>query len=271
MANDMNSPTACSFNDVDIALFSAGGSISKKFGPAAQKAGAIVSSALEQLQLLVRVCSSWRQFVQLMQLPAYSHNQPVQLHAVAPVPWAGRLAAVVHVQLYAAPGGTGSITTLQHCISICNRTSVAACYVSASAPLLLHTQLTQVSNCVNHACMLTSSHAYPQVVDNSSAFRMTEGVPLVIPEVNPEAMSHIKIGGGGAIIANPNCSTIIALMAVTPLHRLAQVKRMIVSTYQAASGAGAAAMEELREQTRDVLEGKEAKPVIFPYQVPQLQ
>jgi len=73
--------------------------------------------------------------------------------------------------------------------------------------------------------------------------------------------------GGGAIIANPNCSTIIALMAVTPLHRVAQVKRMIVSTYQAASGAGAAAMEELKEQTRDVLEGKEAKPVIFPYQV----
>jgi aspartate-semialdehyde dehydrogenase len=106
-----------------------------------------------------------------------------------------------------------------------------------------------------------------QVVDNSSAFRMTEGVPLVIPEVNPEAMSHVKIGGGGAIIANPNCSTIIALMAVTPLHRLAKVKRMIVSTYQAASGAGAAAMEELKEQTRDVLDGKEAKPVIFPYQV----
>jgi aspartate-semialdehyde dehydrogenase len=106
-----------------------------------------------------------------------------------------------------------------------------------------------------------------QVVDNSSAFRMTEGVPLVIPEVNPDAMSHIKIGGGGAIIANPNCSTIIALMAVTPLHRLATVKRMIVSTYQAASGAGAAAMEELKEQTRDVLEGREAKPVIFPYQV----
>ena len=56
-------------------------------------------------------------------------------------------------------------------------------------------------------------------------------------------------------------------MAVTPLHKVAKVKRMIVSTYQAASGAGAAAMEELKEQTRDVLEGKEAKPVIFPYQV----
>jgi aspartate-semialdehyde dehydrogenase len=95
---------------------------------------------------------------------------------------------------------------------------------------------------------------------------MTEGVPLVIPEVNPDAMKHVKLGGGGAIIANPNCSTIIALMAVTPLHRLAKVKRMVVSTYQAASGAGAAAMEELRAQTRDVLDGKAAKPEIFPFQ-----
>lgn len=87
------------------------------------------------------------------------------------------------------------------------------------------------------------------------------------PAPGPQAMSHIKIGGGGAIIANPNCSTIIALMAVTPLHRVATVKRMIVSTYQAASGAGAAAMEELRQQTRDVLDGKPAQPKIFPQQV----
>lgn len=60
---------------------------------------------------------------------------------------------------------------------------------------------------------------------------MTDGVPLIVPEVNPEDMAHIKIGKG-AIIANPNCSTIIALMACTPLHRLATVKRMMVSTYQ---------------------------------------
>jgi aspartate-semialdehyde dehydrogenase len=79
------------------------------------------------------------------------------------------------------------------------------------------------------------------VVDNSSAFRMTDGVPLVVPEVNPEAMKGMKAGKGG-IIANPNCSTIIALVAVTPLHRAAGVTRMVVSTYQAASGAGAAAM-----------------------------
>ncbi|MEM6551058.1 MAG: aspartate-semialdehyde dehydrogenase [Planctomycetota bacterium] len=96
------------------------------------------------------------------------------------------------------------------------------------------------------------------VVDNSSAFRMTEGVPLVVPEVNPEAMAGVKLGGGkgsGAIIANPNCSTIIMLMAVTPLHRAVGVERMVVSTYQAASGAGAAAMAELEQQTREALDG----------------
>merc|ERR1712032_1299099 len=100
------------------------------------------------------------------------------------------------------------------------------------------------------------------VVDNSSAFRMTEGVPLVVPEVNPEAMAGMKPGGGG-IIAKPNCSTIICLMAATPLHRVVPVKRMVVSTYQAASGAGAAAMAELELQTREVIEGKPPTTTIF--------
>ncbi|XP_021735305.1 uncharacterized protein LOC110701987 [Chenopodium quinoa] len=105
------------------------------------------------------------------------------------------------------------------------------------------------------------------VVDNSSAFRMVDDVPLVIPEVNPQAMSHIKLGSGkGALIANPNCSTIICLMAATPLHRRAKVTRMVVSTYQAASGAGAAAMEELELQTREVLEGKPPTCNIFSQQ-----
>ncbi|XP_061345109.1 uncharacterized protein LOC133290963 [Gastrolobium bilobum] len=105
------------------------------------------------------------------------------------------------------------------------------------------------------------------VVDNSSAFRMDEKVPLVIPEVNPEAMQNIKLGTGkGALIANPNCSTIICLMAATPLHRRAKVLRMVVSTYQAASGAGAAAMEELELQTREVLEGRSPTCQIFKQQ-----
>lgn len=101
------------------------------------------------------------------------------------------------------------------------------------------------------------------VVDNSSAFRMTEGVPLVVPEVNPEALGGLKVGGGGGLVANPNCSTIIAMVAATPLHRRAKVVRMVVSTYQAASGAGAAAMEELAKQTREVLDGKPLTTEIF--------
>jgi aspartate-semialdehyde dehydrogenase len=105
------------------------------------------------------------------------------------------------------------------------------------------------------------------VVDNSSAFRMDSQCPLVVPEVNPEALGGIRLGQkGGAIIANPNCSTIIMLMAVNPIRQAVGVKRVVVSTYQAASGAGAAAMEELRQQTADVLAGKPAEPKIFPQQ-----
>lgn len=110
-----------------------------------------------------------------------------------------------------------------------------------------------------------ASEAGATVVDNSSAFRMTPGIPLVVPEVNPEAVEDIELGKGG-IIANPNCSTIIMLVPVTPIHRAAGVKRMVVSTYQAASGAGAAAMAELKQQTREVLEDKEPTCNIFPLQ-----
>lgn len=100
------------------------------------------------------------------------------------------------------------------------------------------------------------------VVDNSSAFRQRQDVPLIVPEVNADAMKHVKLGSG-AIIANPNCSTIIALVPVSPLHRAATVRRMVVSTYQAASGAGAAAMAELEQQTREVLAGKPPTCNIF--------
>ena len=98
------------------------------------------------------------------------------------------------------------------------------------------------------------------VVDNSSAFRMEPEVPLVIPEINPEAVQQHK-----GIIANPNCSTIIGVLPVWPLHRANPVQRMMVSTYQAASGAGWQAMEELKNQSRDVLEGREPQPKIFTY------
>jgi aspartate-semialdehyde dehydrogenase len=100
------------------------------------------------------------------------------------------------------------------------------------------------------------------VVDNSSAYRMDADVPLVIPEINPEA---IKLHKG--IIANPNCSTIIGILPVWPIHKVNPVKRMVVSTYQAASGAGQAAMDELWNQSREILEGKPPTCKAFPYQI----
>ena len=88
------------------------------------------------------------------------------------------------------------------------------------------------------------------VIDNSSAFRMEPDVPLVIPEVNPE---DAKLHKG--IIANPNCSTAIMLVAVYPLHKANPIRRIVVATYQAASGAGASAMAELEQQTAEILRG----------------
>ncbi len=98
------------------------------------------------------------------------------------------------------------------------------------------------------------------VVDNSSAFRMDPSVPLVVPEINPEAVRAHR-----GIIANPNCSTIIAITPLWPIHRINRLRRMIVSTYQAASGAGAAAMAELRESTRAYLEGRPYENRILPH------
>lgn len=89
------------------------------------------------------------------------------------------------------------------------------------------------------------------VVDNTSAYRMDEDVPLVVPEVNAEALQNHK-----GIIANPNCSTIQMVVALNPIHQAATIKRIVVSTYQAASGAGAAAMQELIEHSRLALDGK---------------
>jgi aspartate-semialdehyde dehydrogenase len=94
------------------------------------------------------------------------------------------------------------------------------------------------------------------VIDNSSAFRMDEDVPLVVPEINDDALDALEEEGFRGLIANPNCSTIIALMAVTPLYDAVGIERMVVSTYQAASGGGAAMMQELEQQARDYAAGR---------------
>ena len=97
------------------------------------------------------------------------------------------------------------------------------------------------------------------VIDNSSAFRMAPDVPLVVPEINPEAARRHH-----GVIANPNCSTIIMAVVLWPLHRVNPVRRVVAATYQAASGAGARAMAELEQQTRAILAGQPAQPEIFP-------
>ena len=98
------------------------------------------------------------------------------------------------------------------------------------------------------------------VVDNSSAFRMDPNVPLVIPEINANRIREHK-----GIIANPNCAAITALVPLWPVHKANRIKRLILSTYQAASGAGAAAMEELLESTRANLEGQTYPPKVMPH------
>ncbi|MBL8631236.1 MAG: aspartate-semialdehyde dehydrogenase [Rhodospirillaceae bacterium] len=98
------------------------------------------------------------------------------------------------------------------------------------------------------------------VVDNSSAFRMNPDVPLVVPEINAGEIAKHK-----GIIANPNCSVIIAITPLWPIHKINRINRLIISTYQAASGAGAAAMEELRASTQAYLEGKEYKNTVLPH------
>ena len=100
------------------------------------------------------------------------------------------------------------------------------------------------------------------VIDNSSAFRMDPNVPLVVPEVNPEDVSWHK-----GIIANPNCSTIIMVVALKPILDLAGIKRIVVSTYQAVSGAGREGIEELEGQIRSWAKEEDMKTGVFPYQL----
>lgn len=100
------------------------------------------------------------------------------------------------------------------------------------------------------------------VVDNSAAFRMDPQIPLVVPEVNAEDIKEHK-----GIIANPNCSTIQLVVVLYPLHKANPIKRFIVDSYQSVSGTGAAALEELSEQARQVLEGNTVIPHVYPHQI----
>lgn len=98
------------------------------------------------------------------------------------------------------------------------------------------------------------------VIDNSSAFRMDPSVPLVVPEINAHAIEPRH-----RLVANPNCTAIVLLMAIAPLRALGHIERVIVSTYQSASGGGAAVMQELIEQTRAYLDGRPIEPRVLPH------
>lgn len=113
----------------------------------------------------------------------------------------------------------------------------------------------------------TSKQWLPQAVeagaiaiDNSSAYRLDDSVPLVVPEVNPDAAFEHQ-----GIIANPNCTTILMAVAIYPLHQVQPIRRIVVSTYQSASGAGARAMEELRQQAQAILNGETPQPSVLPH------
>lgn len=107
-----------------------------------------------------------------------------------------------------------------------------------------------------------ASYSGAVVIDNSSVFRMDPHVPLVVPEINPEDIKQHK-----GIIANPNCSTIQMVMALYPLHKVNSIKRIIVTTFQSVSGTGAAAVEELTTQSRQLLDGQDIVPHVYPHQI----
>ena len=119
-----------------------------------------------------------------------------------------------------------------------------------------------VSNELAKYCAPYIKKANALFIDNSSAFRMDEDVPLIVPEINGE---DVKKHNG--IIANPNCSTIITCMAVYPLSKIAPIESMIVSTYQAVSGAGKQGIDELYEETKALENNEPINPQVFPYQI----
>lgn len=100
------------------------------------------------------------------------------------------------------------------------------------------------------------------VVDNTSAYRMDPDVPLVVPEVNPDALENHN-----GIIANPNCSTAQMVVALAPIHRKAGIKRLVISTYQSVSGTGQKAIDEVMQQTRDIVDGKKPEAKVYPHQI----
>ena len=125
-----------------------------------------------------------------------------------------------------------------------------ALFAAGSGPTQIHAPRAAAAGCV--------------VIDNSSLYRMDPDVPLIVPEVNPDAIDGYK---AKMIIANPNCSTAQLVVALKPLHDAAKIKRVVVATYQSVSGAGKQGMDELFEQSRNIFVGDSSEPVKFTKQI----
>lgn len=128
----------------------------------------------------------------------------------------------------------------------------------------VHIGLFSAGGSVSERFAPIAAHAGCVVIDNTNAFRMVPEVPLVVPEVNPDA---IKMYTNRGIIANPNCSTIQMVVALKPIHDAAGIKRIVVSTYQAVSGTGKRAIQELYDQTKAILSGEEPAVEVYPHQI----
>lgn len=163
---------------------------------------------------------------------------------------------VGRLRLFASERSVGKVAATPYGDVTIEAFSVAAVRESAFAFLAV-----SGSFALEHAAALAASGG-PIVIDNSSAFRMDPAVPLVVPEINAHAI------GSARLIANPNCTTAIAAMALHPLHVAFGLNRVIVSSYQAASGAGAEGMEELRAGLAQALNGEQPTPKVFAHALP---
>lgn len=160
---------------------------------------------------------------------------------------------VNRLKLLASPSSAGKSLTFQGEV-------VKVEAVDAASFQGIDLVLASAGGATSKAWAKTIVEAGAVMVDNSSAFRMNPEVPLVVPEINPAAAANHR-----GIIANPNCTTILMAVAIYPLHKIRPIQRIVVSTYQSASGAGARAMEEVKVQAQAILNGEAPKPEILPY------
>jgi len=160
---------------------------------------------------------------------------------------------LAHLKLLASPRSAGQTISFRG-------DSLTVEEVSADAFTDVDLVLASAGGSTSKAWAETIVDAGAVLIDNSSAFRMTETVPLVVPEINPQAATQHQ-----GIIANPNCTTILMGLAVFPLHQYQPIQRLIVATYQSASGAGAKAMEEVKAQARAILNDETPPTEAFPY------